>query len=72
MFPENSVEFRKFILKKVNFCTKFILIKMYRTKIKALIDWKNQPETAIRTSLSHYHKESWMTNVPLYAMGDYL
>jgi predicted AAA+ superfamily ATPase len=32
---------------------------------------KFQPETAIRTSLSNYHKESWMTNVPLYVVGDY-
>ena len=33
---------------------------------------KFQPQTAIRTSLSNYRKESWMTNVPLYIVGDYL
>ncbi len=27
---------------------------------------KYKPETAIRTSLSDYRKESWMTNLPLY------
>ena len=32
---------------------------------------KFQPKTAIRTSMSNYHKESWMTNVPLYIVGDY-
>ena len=32
---------------------------------------KNKPQTAIRTSLSNYRKESWMTNVPLYIIGDY-
>jgi len=32
---------------------------------------KFQPETAIRTSLSSYRKESWMTNVPLYIIGEY-
>jgi len=32
---------------------------------------KYQPSTAIRTSLSDYRKESWMTNVPLYIVGDY-
>jgi predicted AAA+ superfamily ATPase len=32
---------------------------------------KFQPKSAIRTSLSNYHKESWMTNVPLYIVGDY-
>jgi len=32
---------------------------------------KFQPKTAIRTSLSNYRKESWMTNVPLYIIGNY-
>jgi len=33
---------------------------------------KYKPEQAIRTSLSDYRTESWMTNVPLYLIGDYL
>ena len=32
---------------------------------------KYKPETAIRTSLSDYRKETWLTNVPLYAIGNY-
>ncbi|MCL2739150.1 MAG: ATP-binding protein [Bacteroidales bacterium] len=32
---------------------------------------KFQPPTAIRTSLSGYRKEDWMTNVPLYIIGAY-
>ena len=28
-------------------------------------------QNAIRTSLSDYRKESWLTNVPLYLIGDY-
>ena len=32
---------------------------------------KYNPETAIRTSLSDYRKETWLTNVPLYAIGNY-
>jgi predicted AAA+ superfamily ATPase len=32
---------------------------------------KYNPKTAIRTSLAGYKKESWMTNVPLYLIGDY-
>jgi predicted AAA+ superfamily ATPase len=32
---------------------------------------KFNPKTAIRTSLSDYRKESWLTNVPLYLIGDY-
>jgi len=31
-----------------------------------------QPPMAIRTSLANYHKESWITNVPLYIIGSYL
>lgn len=30
---------------------------------------KYRPEMAIRTSLSDYREEPWMTNVPLYAIG---
>jgi predicted AAA+ superfamily ATPase len=30
---------------------------------------KYQPESAIRTSLSDYRKEKWMTNLPLYAIS---
>ena len=32
---------------------------------------KFQPQTAIRTSLLNYSKESWMINVPLYIIGAY-
>ena len=31
-----------------------------------------QPQAAIRTSLANYRKESWVTNVPLYLIGNYL
>ena len=30
---------------------------------------KNNPQTAIRTSLTDYKEEEWMTNVPLYAIN---
>ncbi|GHT51180.1 ATPase [Bacteroidia bacterium] len=33
---------------------------------------KYNPQTAIRASLSDFRQESWMTNVPLYIIGDYL
>jgi predicted AAA+ superfamily ATPase len=32
---------------------------------------KYNPKIAIRTSLSDYRKETWLTNVPLYAISDY-
>ena len=43
-----------------------------RAKSFKLFCEKYQPQTAIRTSLSNYRKESWMTNVPLYVVGDFL
>jgi len=33
---------------------------------------KHQPKTAIRTSLSNYKEESWMTNAPLFIIGEIL
>jgi len=30
---------------------------------------KHKPEKAIRTSLTNYKQESWMTNLPLYAIN---
>jgi predicted AAA+ superfamily ATPase len=30
-----------------------------------------KPENAVRTSLSDYRRETWMTNVPLYIIGNY-
>jgi predicted AAA+ superfamily ATPase len=32
---------------------------------------KFKPQTAIRSSLSDYRKESWMTNAPLYLIGEF-
>lgn len=32
---------------------------------------KFQPKTAIRTSMSDYRKESWLENIPLYAILDF-
>ncbi len=29
------------------------------------------PAKAIKSSFSNYKQESWMTNVPLYLLGDY-
>lgn len=32
---------------------------------------KYNPESSVRTSMSDYRKESWLTNIPLYAIGQY-
>jgi len=51
--------------------------KVYRSNVKTLIKWKLdinkkiQPKIAIRTSLSDFRQETWMTNVPLYLIGNY-
>lgn len=42
--------------------------------LRAFVE-KNKPETAIRTSMSDFREESWLTNFPLYAINrlpDYL
>jgi len=33
---------------------------------------KYNPEIALRTSMSDYREEEWLTNVPLYAIGEFL
>lgn len=33
---------------------------------------KYKPNTAIRTSLSHYREEDWLLNIPLYAAYDFI
>ena len=42
-----------------------------RAKSFKLFHEKFRPRTAIRASLSDYRREDWMTNVPLYAIGNY-
>lgn len=37
--------------------------------LKLFVD-KFLPTTAIRTSMSNYRKEDWLTNIPLYAVGE--
>lgn len=37
-----------------------------------LFNEKYKPETAIRLSLNDYHQESWLINVPLYLLPEYL
>jgi predicted AAA+ superfamily ATPase len=32
---------------------------------------KFKPQTAIRSSLAKYHKESWLMNIPVYVIGAY-
>lgn len=33
---------------------------------------KYAPSVALRTSMSNYRKDDWLTNVPLYCIGSYL
>jgi len=43
--------------------------KNLKAKSFKLFCEKYQPQKAIRTSLLKYKKQSWMTNIPLYAIG---
>jgi predicted AAA+ superfamily ATPase len=45
--------------------------KNLRARSFKLFCEKFKPQTAVRTSLSNYHKENWLTNVPLYMIGAY-
>jgi predicted AAA+ superfamily ATPase len=42
-----------------------------RAKSFKLFCEKHHPKIAVRTSLSNYRQESWLTNVPLYIVGYY-
>jgi len=44
--------------------------KNLRAKSFRLFCEKYKPSKAIRTSLTNYKEEEWMTNVPLYAIGE--
>lgn len=39
--------------------------------LKSFVD-KHAPKTAIRTSMSKYREEEWLTNIPLYAINELL
>ncbi len=43
-----------------------------KARIFKLFCEKFEPKTAIRSSLSNYQTESWLVNVPLYIVGEYL
>jgi len=60
----------------VQFSTEIIPVEVKATenlqaKSLRVFCQKYQPKTAIRTSLSDYKQESWLTNVPLYLIGNY-
>ncbi|MDR0944464.1 MAG: ATP-binding protein [Ruminococcus sp.] len=43
-----------------------------KAKSLKLYSEKYNPVTAVRTSMSDYRKDDWLTNVPLYAIGGWL
>ncbi len=43
-----------------------------KLKSSKLFCEKYQPEIVIRTSLSDYKEEEWMTNVPLYGLSEFI
>jgi predicted AAA+ superfamily ATPase len=71
---ERSTAEVDFVVQKEGKITPIEVKSTENTKAKSfkLFCEKYKPEKAIRTSLTDYKEESWMTNVPLYIIGDYL
>ena len=48
---------------------------MERFQFQKLTNWKNskdrKPLISIRTSMSDYRRDDWLTNLPLYAVENY-
>ncbi|MGV3763849.1 hypothetical protein [Parapedobacter sp.] len=44
-----------------------LLIFLSKKRLRVFCE-KYQPRRAIRTSMSNYREESWMTNLPLFAL----
>jgi len=53
------------------FAEKSVILQSFYIRKSVIITYNNVRKTAIRTSLSNYREEEWMTNVPLYLIGNY-
>ncbi len=71
---ENSSGENDFIIQQEMYCVP-IEVKaeenLRARSLKAFCE-KYKPEIAIRSSMSNYREQEWMTNVPLYALDKYL
>lgn len=71
---ENSSGEIDFILQQDLECVPIEVKASENLRAKSLRSFcdKYKPKKAIRTSMSNYRKEDWLTNVPLYMLIDYL
>ena len=74
MSSENSSGEIDFIVQKEMYCIPIEVKAEENLQSKSLRAFcgKYQPEIAIRSSMSNYRKEEWMTNVPLFMFSQYI
>ncbi len=71
---ENSSGEIDFLLQKDSYCIPIEVKAQENLKARSLKAFcqKYNPKIAIRSSMSNYRKESWLCNVPIYALAAYL
>lgn len=71
---ENSSGEIDFLLQKDSYCIPIEVKAEENLKARSLKAFcqKYNPEIALRSSMSNYRKESWLCNVPLYALAAYI
>ncbi len=71
---ENSSGEIDFLLQKDSYCIPIEVKAQENLKARSLKAFcqKYNPKIAIRSSMSNFRKESWLCNVPLYALAAYL
>ena len=74
MSSDNSSGEIDFIVQKEMYCIPIEVKAEENLQSKSLRAFcsKYQPEIAIRSSMSNYRKEEWMTNVPLFMLSQYI
>jgi uncharacterized protein len=71
---DNSSGEIDFIIQQGNYCIPIEVKAEENLRAKSLKAFYNkyQPEIAIRSSMSNYREEEWLSNVPLYALTSYI
>lgn len=71
---DNSSSEVDFIIQKDELCIPLEVKAEENLRAQSLRAYclKYDPPVAIRTSMSNYREEEWMTNIPLYWIGEYL
>lgn len=74
MSSDNSAGEIDFLVQKEMYCIPIEVKSEENLQSKSLRAFCNkyQPEIAIRSSMSNYREEEWMTNVPLFMLSQYI